>query len=171
MTADLIQSQREGIVTEKLSSAKRELVALGTALGSNCVPCIEYHIPEARKAGLSDRQINEAIRLGDKVRQVPARKVLAAALGVLPEAHVGTHAEQSGPDCGQPVPDGGTEQPSCGAYNNTLYCIPSLPLINPSAMPKLPTSTTIAEPFAGCRPILGRNLGQWGGEHSGEDSL
>jgi hypothetical protein len=100
---------------------------------------------------------------------------IAAALGMLPEAHVGTHAEQSGPDCGQPVPDGGTEQPSCGAYNNTLYCIPSLPLINPSAMRKLPTSTTVAEPFAGCRPILGRNLGQWekrrGGEQSGEDSL
>jgi AhpD family alkylhydroperoxidase len=114
MNADLIQSQREGIVMEKLSSAERELVALGAALGSNCVPCIEYHIPEARKAGLSDRQINEAIRLADKVRQVPARKVLAAALGMLPEAHAGTHAEQSGPDYGQPVPDGGTEQPSCG---------------------------------------------------------
>jgi len=98
---------------EKLSSAERELVALGAALGSNCVPCIEYHIPEARKAGLSDRQINEAIRLADKVRQVPARKVLAAALGMLPEAHVGTPGEQSGSDCAQPVPDGGTEQPCC----------------------------------------------------------
>ena len=114
MNADLVQSQREGIITEKLSSAERELVALGAALGSNCVPCIEYHIPEARKAGLSDRQINEAIRIADKVRQVPARKVLAAALGMLPEANVGTHAEQSGPDCGHPVADGGTEQPSCG---------------------------------------------------------
>ena len=41
MNADLIESQREGMVTEKLSSAERELVALGAALGSNCVPCIE----------------------------------------------------------------------------------------------------------------------------------
>jgi AhpD family alkylhydroperoxidase len=114
MNADLVQSQRDGIITEKLSSAERELVALRTALGSNCIPCIKYHIPEARKAGLSDRQINEAIHIADKVRQVPARKVLAAALGMLSEAHVGTHAEQSGTDCGQPVPDGGTEQPSCG---------------------------------------------------------
>ena len=114
MNADLIESQREGMVTEKLSSAERELVALGAALGSNCVPCIEYHIPEARKAGFSDRQINEAIRLADKVRQVPARKVLAAALGMLPESHVGTHAERGGPDCAQPEPDGGTQQPSCG---------------------------------------------------------
>lgn len=98
---------------KKLSSAERELVALGAALGSNCVPCIEYHIPEARKAGISDRKISEAIRLADKVRQVPARKVLGAALGLLSEASVGTHAEQSGLDCAKTAPDGGIEQPSC----------------------------------------------------------
>lgn len=98
---------------EKLSSAEREFVALGAALGSNCVPCIEYHIPEARKAGISDRKISEAIRLADKVRQVPARKVLVAALGLLSEASVGTHAEQSGLDCAKTVPNGGNEQPGC----------------------------------------------------------
>jgi len=75
---------------DKLTSSERELVALGAALGSNCVPCIEYHIPEARKAGLSDRQIEEAIQLADKLRQVPARKVLAAARAKLPEARAET---------------------------------------------------------------------------------
>jgi 4-carboxymuconolactone decarboxylase len=49
-------------------------------MGSNCVPCIEYHIPQARKAGLNDSEISEAIRLADRVRQVPARKVLEVAL-------------------------------------------------------------------------------------------
>lgn len=98
---------------EKLSNAERELVALGAALGSNCVPCIEYHLPEARKAGLSDRQINEAVRLADRVRQVPARKVLATALGMLPEALAATHAEQSSSGCAQPAADGGAEQPCC----------------------------------------------------------
>jgi len=63
-----------------LTDRERELVALGAAIGSNCVPCIEYHIPAARKAGLSDSQIAEAVRLADKVRQVPARKVLDVAL-------------------------------------------------------------------------------------------
>ena len=64
----------------QLSSRERELVALGAALASNCVPCIEYRVPAARKAGLSDSQIAEAIRLADKVRQVPARMVLESAL-------------------------------------------------------------------------------------------
>jgi 4-carboxymuconolactone decarboxylase len=68
-----------------LNHHERELVALGAAMGSNCIPCIEYHIPEARKAGLTDSQISEAIRLADKVRQVPARKVLDAAQRMLPK--------------------------------------------------------------------------------------
>ncbi len=95
---------------DRLTNAERELVALGAALGSNCVPCIEYHIPEARKAGLSDRQINEAIGLADKVRQVPARKVLAAAVSMLPEVATASEAEQS-PGCAQV--GGETKQPCC----------------------------------------------------------
>jgi len=67
-----------------LNPRDSELVALGAAMGSNCVPCIEYHIPEARKAGISDEQIHAAIRLADRVRRVPAQKVLDAALKALP---------------------------------------------------------------------------------------
>ena len=62
-----------------LNLRERELVALGAALASNCVPCIEYHVPKAREAGLSDAEIHAAIELADKIRQVPARKVLEAA--------------------------------------------------------------------------------------------
>lgn len=69
-----------------LNHRERELVALGAALGSNCVPCIEHHIPEARKAGLSDDEILQAVRLADKVRQVPAGKVLDVALSIVREA-------------------------------------------------------------------------------------
>jgi len=63
-----------------LTPRESELVALGAALGSNCIPCMEHHIPQARKAGLTDAEIDAAIRYADKVRQVPARKVLETAL-------------------------------------------------------------------------------------------
>lgn len=69
----------------ELNHRERELVALGAAMGSNCAPCIEYHVPEARKAGLTDSQISGAIRLADKVRQVPARKVRETAHRMLAE--------------------------------------------------------------------------------------
>ena len=80
-----------------LTARDRELVAMGAALGSNCVPCLEYHIPEARKAGLTDLEILAAIHHADKIRQVPAGKALQAALKMLPSATgTGDDAENAG---------------------------------------------------------------------------
>lgn len=85
---------------DQLSSVERELVALGAALGSNCLPCIESHVPAAREAGLTDQQIREAIRLADAVRRAPARKSLEAALRLA-----------SAPD---QAPQGEPDQSCCG---------------------------------------------------------
>lgn len=69
-----------------LNDRERVLVSLGAALASNCVPCLEHHVSQARQAGLTDAQIHEAIELADSVRKVPARKVLETALRELGEA-------------------------------------------------------------------------------------
>jgi len=61
-----------------LNEREIELVVIGAAIASNCVPCIERHVDESRRAGLSDREIRQAIALADKVRGVPAQKVLEA---------------------------------------------------------------------------------------------
>jgi AhpD family alkylhydroperoxidase len=86
-----LKPKKEHVVND-LTPRERELVAMGAAMGSNCVPCVEYHIPEARKAGLTDSQIAEAVRIADRVRQVPARKVLDAALSMLPETSADARA-------------------------------------------------------------------------------
>ena len=83
----------------ELDNREQELVALGAAIASNCVPCIEYHIPEARKAGLSDTQIKEAVQIADKVRRVPAHAVLQTALARIQESPNGV-AEKAGTGCG-----------------------------------------------------------------------
>ena len=69
----------------ELNERERELVAIGASIASNCVPCIQHHIPEARKAGLGDRRIKEAIQIADMVRRIPARTVLQAARASLEE--------------------------------------------------------------------------------------
>ena len=69
-----------------LSKRDRELVALGAALGSNCVPCVVFHVGAARKLGLSTDEIREALTLADTVRQVPAKQVLSTAEAQLDEA-------------------------------------------------------------------------------------
>jgi 4-carboxymuconolactone decarboxylase len=70
----------------ELTPRERELVALGAAMGSNCVPCVEYHTRESQRVGLTDLEIRSALEYADKIRQVPARKVLEAALNLLPTA-------------------------------------------------------------------------------------
>lgn len=63
----------------RLSKRDKELVALGAALASNCVPCVVFHIRESRDCGLTDAEILQAVESADKVRQVPAGLVLNAA--------------------------------------------------------------------------------------------
>jgi len=83
-----------------LTPRERELVALGAAMGSNCVPCVEYHIPESRKVGLTDLEIHAAIEYADKVRQVPARKTLQAALKLLSSSSEDVQNAAAGEACG-----------------------------------------------------------------------
>ena len=81
-----------------LTPREQELVSLGAAMGSNCVSCVEHHIPASRKSGLTDPQISEAIRLADNLRQVPARRTLDTALDLLSEST--PTAQAAKPCCG-----------------------------------------------------------------------
>ena len=97
-----------------LTNSERELVALGAAIASNCVPCVEYHIPEARRSGLTDSQIVEAVRLADKVRQVPAKKVLDAAMAMLNVTHDAAGTGVVGTSGQAPASSGAGTPPCCG---------------------------------------------------------
>jgi AhpD family alkylhydroperoxidase len=103
-----------GTAMSKLKPRERELVALGAAMGSNCVPCIEYHVPKAREAGLGDDQIREAIRLADKVRKVPARKVLDTALQLLSDDAADATADPDTPPRSRGVAPPAADGACCG---------------------------------------------------------
>jgi len=82
----------------EIDRREREFVALGAALASNCIPCIEYHIREADRAGITPEQILAAMRVADTVRRVPARQVLEKARALL---DLGSAPRCDGtPDCG-----------------------------------------------------------------------
>lgn len=53
----------------KLNARERELVAIGAAIASNCVPCVEFHIQAAREAGLGDEQILLAIKIAEAIKK------------------------------------------------------------------------------------------------------
>lgn len=128
-----------------LSPRDRELVALGAAMGSNCVPCVEYHIPESRKAGLTDPEIHAAIRHADKIRQVPARKTLQAALKMLPStAGDAGNAETSSTPQSVDVMAGMMSKmmAACGSHGQ--------PLSTPDAAEKRPAVNPAASEGCGC---------------------
>lgn len=70
---------------EKLSKREREFVAIGAAIASNCIGCIIYHIKESKKIGITNDEIKEAVELSEKVKKVPAKKILDTAYAQLKE--------------------------------------------------------------------------------------
>ena len=82
-----------------LNKRDKELVALGAAVGSNCVPCVVYHIREARDCGLTGLEISEAVESADRVKQVPAGLVLNAAHQELSGAPVESEDDVPAQDC------------------------------------------------------------------------
>src|SRR5512133_291300 len=51
-----------------LAQRDKELAAIGAAIGCNCRPCIEHHIPAGREAGLSEAELVDAIAVARAVR-------------------------------------------------------------------------------------------------------
>lgn len=52
----------------QLEQRDKELAAIGSSIGCSCRPCIEYHIPAGRKAGLSEADLAEAVAIARTVR-------------------------------------------------------------------------------------------------------
>lgn len=47
----------------------KELIAIGTAVGVHCEPCLDFHVREARELGISEDEILEAIKIGKQVER------------------------------------------------------------------------------------------------------
>ena len=52
----------------QLEQRDKELAAIGAAIGCNCRPCIEHHIPAGREAGLSEGELADAVATARVVR-------------------------------------------------------------------------------------------------------
>jgi AhpD family alkylhydroperoxidase len=52
----------------QLGQRDKELAAIGAAIGCNCRPCIEHHIPAGRADGLSDAELADAVATARAVR-------------------------------------------------------------------------------------------------------
>lgn len=65
-----------------------ELVALGAAIGGNCIPRLEWHYKKCVELGIPKEEIREAIEIANKVKQVPIKKINEVAEKLLSETSV-----------------------------------------------------------------------------------
>jgi len=77
-----------------LTERDRELVAIGASIGSNCVPCIAFHVGRAREAGLTDDEMEAAIVVAEEIRALPAALVVNTA-----RAHLGMEPRETDANC------------------------------------------------------------------------
>jgi len=89
----------------ELTERERELVAIGASIGSNCVPCIAYHVGNARKVGLSDAQIEAAVVVSEEIRKVPSSLVVDTARAYLEGGSSSADAVSDTCECNNPVPE------------------------------------------------------------------
>ncbi len=68
-------SAASSVFTEQVA----ELVAIGAAIGANCELCFKYHYDQARKLGVSDKDMRYAVDLAQKVKDTPSRAMLNLA--------------------------------------------------------------------------------------------
>jgi len=68
---------------ESLKEREQLFVALGAAIGSNCVPCVETIVPKARAAGIENCELRLALNVADYVRRRPVAKVLSTAKAIV----------------------------------------------------------------------------------------
>ncbi|HZL64613.1 MAG TPA: carboxymuconolactone decarboxylase family protein [Thermoleophilia bacterium] len=61
------------------SEAVDELVAVGAAIGSNCEPCLTFHVGRARDLAVPDDDILRAVQTARTVKAAPARNVARLA--------------------------------------------------------------------------------------------
>lgn len=58
-----------------LSNKEREQIAVGVSVVAKCQPCLQYHLKEARKIGVSNTEIEEIIKLARQIRSVSEQKM------------------------------------------------------------------------------------------------
>ncbi len=58
-----------------LDNQVREQIAIGVSVVAKCQPCLQYHLKEARRFGVTDKEIEFVIKLARQIRSVSEQKM------------------------------------------------------------------------------------------------
>jgi AhpD family alkylhydroperoxidase len=53
----------------------KELVAIGASVAGRCQPCFRHHLAKARELGIEAEDIQEAVKLGNRISEVGGQRM------------------------------------------------------------------------------------------------
>jgi AhpD family alkylhydroperoxidase len=68
---------------DALTEQNAELIAIGAAIATGCEPCFKFHYDKARKLGVANETMMEAVNIGYRVKQAAGKNMLALADRIL----------------------------------------------------------------------------------------
>ena len=104
-----VEAPRASLYTEAVA----ELVAIGSAIASNCEPCFKFHYGKARKLKVSREDILRAVTTAQSVKDAPARAMLDLAQRYLNQ----DTGEAGEAEAQEPAPEGKASG-CCGSASN-----------------------------------------------------
>lgn len=76
------------------------LIAVGTSIGANCQPCLQYYIKRAIESGISETELRAAVNTAKTIRKGAAHKMDAYIAEQLGEKSESMVTEESKCTCG-----------------------------------------------------------------------
>jgi AhpD family alkylhydroperoxidase len=96
-----------------LTPAILELIGLGASAAANCEPCFRYHYDQAKKLGISDDDMLQAVNLALTVKAAPHRSLIETAQQLLvPGGGCGCNGDCSSETCD--CTEGSCSEGGCG---------------------------------------------------------
>jgi len=77
----------------------KELIAVGAAIGANCLPCLEWHHNKCMELGIPEKDIKIAVEIGKAVKERPARDISELADKLLNKNTPSCACSQNGGCC------------------------------------------------------------------------
>jgi AhpD family alkylhydroperoxidase len=68
-----------------MDAKSKELVFLGASVSAHCFPCLDYHLEQAKKLGICEEDVQEAIQAGFMVMNGAGDKMKERIGQILPE--------------------------------------------------------------------------------------
>ncbi|MGD9217607.1 MAG: hypothetical protein PVJ84_22540 [Desulfobacteraceae bacterium] len=70
-----------------MDSKTEVMIALGVAMGANCIPCFDHLYAKSKEVGLSDGQVQRISQIADKVKGGAAMFLKKAVIDVAGESN------------------------------------------------------------------------------------